>query len=162
LDSSNYRKIAGHFATGVTVITTKRDGLYHGMTANAFMSVSLDPILVLISIDKKAHAHEEVERAGRFCVNLLAESQQELSTLFATTAAPELGRLRGAPFHDSPQGMLVLDGSIGYLECEVRERFEGGDHTLFLAGVLDANMEAEMPPLIFYQARYRRLENAEA
>jgi flavin reductase (DIM6/NTAB) family NADH-FMN oxidoreductase RutF len=158
LTSNDYRRIAGHFATGVTVITTSHDGLFHGMTANAFMSVSLEPLLALVSIDKVAHAHEQVDRAGRFCVNLLSEAQEELSTLFAKTAPPEEGQLRGAAFHSSPGGMLVLDGCIAYIECGVRERYGGGDHTLFLAEVLDGSVELEAAPLIFYQARYRKLE----
>ena len=158
LSSIDYRKIVGHFATGVTVITTSHDGMFHGMTANAFMSVSLEPLLALVSIDKVAHAHEQVDRAGRFCVNLLSEAQEELSTLFAKTAPPEEGQLRGAACHSSPSGMLVLDGCIAYLECQVRERYDGGDHTLFLADVLDGRVEREAPPLVFYQARYRSLE----
>lgn len=158
LDSSAFRRISGHFATGVTVITTAVADQLHGMTANAFMSVSLEPLLILVSIDRKAHAHEQVDRAGRFCVNLLSESQEELSTLFAVTAPPEEGRLRGAAYHTSPTGMLVLDGCLAYMECEVRERFAGGDHTLFLSQVLDGELTSEAGPLIFYQAKYRTLE----
>jgi flavin reductase (DIM6/NTAB) family NADH-FMN oxidoreductase RutF len=160
LSATDYRRIAGHFATGVTVITTSHEGLYHGMTANAFLSVSLEPLLALVSIDKKAHAHEQVELAGRFCVNVLTAEQKELSTLFAQTAPPETGKLRGARFHMSPQGLLVLDGCLAFLECRVSERYEGGDHTLFVAEVLGGSLESDAEPLIFYQARYRSLADA--
>jgi flavin reductase (DIM6/NTAB) family NADH-FMN oxidoreductase RutF len=157
LSPIDYRRIVGHFATGVTVITTTNDGWLHGMTANAFISVSLDPLLLLVSVDKKAHAHDELIKSGRFGVCVLGEDQEELSTLFAATAPPEEGQLRGAAFHLSDEGTPVLDGSIAFIECAVRERYEGGDHTLFLAEVADGQVLSDAPPLIFYQAKYRKL-----
>jgi flavin reductase (DIM6/NTAB) family NADH-FMN oxidoreductase RutF len=161
MEPTDFRRITGHFATGVTVITTANGNMLHGMTANAFMSVSLNPLLVLVSIDKAAHAHDEVEQTSRFAVNVLAESQQELSTLFAATAEPERDALRGAAFHMSPGGLPLLDGSIAYLECSVRERYAGGDHTLFLAEVTGGEITSDAPPLLFYQAKYRGLANLE-
>ncbi len=157
IDAARYRQIIGHFATGVTVITTAHDGWLHGMTANAITSVSLDPLLLLICVDKTAHAHEQVAKSGKFAVNILTEEQEDISRLFAATAEPEHGRLRGATYHFGPNGTPVLDLSLAYLECEVADRFAGGDHTIFTAAVLDGDLLHEASPLIFYRGGYRRL-----
>ncbi len=157
IDAARYRQIIGHFATGVTVITTAHDGWLHGMTANAITSVSLDPLLLLICVDKTAHAQEQVTKSGKFAVNILTEEQEGISRLFAATAKPEHGRLRGAAYHFGPNGAPVLDLSLAYLECEVADRFEGGDHTIFTGAVLDGDLLHEASPLIFYRGGYRRL-----
>jgi flavin reductase (DIM6/NTAB) family NADH-FMN oxidoreductase RutF len=157
IDAATYRQIVGCFATGVTVVTTAVGGRLHGITANALTSVSLDPLLLLVCVDKAAHAHAEVERAGRFAVNVLSAEQEELSRLFATTGEPEEGRLRGAGYHLSPSGLPVLDGSLAYLECEVTDRCAGGDHTVFIASVLEGAVLRGAPPLLYYRAAYRRL-----
>ena len=157
LDTLAFRQIVGQFATGVTIVTTAHEGWLHGITVNAFTSVSLDPMLLLICIDKEAHAHEQLERAGRFAINILAEEQADLSTLFATKAPPEQGRLRGAPFHESPAGLPLFDGSIAYLECDVTELMPGGDHTIFMGKVLGGEIVREAPPLLFYGGAYGRL-----
>ena len=96
IDAAAYRQISGGFATGVTVVTTAVDGWLHGITANSFTSVSLDPFLLLVCIDKEAYANEQLEKAGRFGVNILAEAQQEISNQFASKSPPEQGSLRGA------------------------------------------------------------------
>jgi flavin reductase (DIM6/NTAB) family NADH-FMN oxidoreductase RutF len=158
LDVAGYRKLIGHFATGVTVITTANDGLLHGMTANAITSVSLDPLLLLVCVDRAAHAYEQLQQSRRFGVNILAEEQRDLSTLFATKGEPERGAMRGAAFHPSERGLPVLDGSLAYLECDVTDQFEAGDHTVFIGAVLDGGVLRDAPPLLFYQAAYRRLQ----
>jgi flavin reductase (DIM6/NTAB) family NADH-FMN oxidoreductase RutF len=157
IDAARFRQIIGHFATGVTVITTAHDGWLHGMTANAITSVSLDPLLLLICVDHTAHAHEQVIKSGKFAVNILTEEQEELSRLFAATAEPEQGSLRGAAYHFGMHGAPLLDQSLAYLECEVVDRCEGGDHTIFIAAVLDGDLLHEASPLIFYRGGYRRL-----
>ena len=157
LDAAGYRKLIGHFATGVTVITTAHGGLMHGMTANAVTSVSLDPLLLLVCVDREAHAYEQVLRSGRFGVNILAEEQEDISRLFATKGAPELGQLRGAAFRLGGHGTPVLEGCLAHVECEVVDRCEGGDHTIFIGAVLDGQVLRDTPPLLFYQAAYRRL-----
>ncbi len=157
IDAARFRQIIGHFATGVTVITTAHDGWLHGMTANAITSVSLDPLLLLICVDHTAHAYEQLAKAGKFAVNILTEEQEDVSRLFAATAEPEQGSLRGAAYHFGMHGAPVLDQSLAYLECEVVDRCEGGDHTIFIAAVLDGDLLHEASPLIFYRGGYRRL-----
>jgi len=141
----------------VTIVTTAHQGWLHGITVNAFTSVSLDPMLLLVCIDKEAHAHEQLELAGQFAINILAEEQEELSNLFAAKAPPEQGRLRGAVFHESPSGLPLFDGCLAYLECEVEERMTGGDHTIFMGSVLGGEIARDAPPLLFYGGAYGRL-----
>jgi flavin reductase (DIM6/NTAB) family NADH-FMN oxidoreductase RutF len=158
IDAAGYRRIIGRFATGVTVVTTANEGRLHGITANAVCSVSLDPLLLLVCVDKEAHAHDELIAAGRFGVNILAEGQEELSNLFATKAEPEQGSLRGVSYRLGPEGTPVLEGALAYLECTVEDRCPGGDHTIFIGQVLGGEMLREAPPLLFYQGAYRRLQ----
>ena len=89
IDAAGYRKVIGTFATGVTVVTTEVEGRLHGFTANAVASVSLDPLLLLVCVDKRAFAHEELARARGFGVSILSEHQQDLSSLFAKSAEPD-------------------------------------------------------------------------
>ena len=158
IDAASYRRIIGQFATGVTVVTTAVDGRLHGMTANALTSVSLDPVLLLVCVDKGTHAHDELTNAGRFGVNILAEEQEEVSNLFAATTEPEQGRLQGVSYHLGPNGAPIIDGCLAYVECAVTDRCPGGDHTIFIGEVLGGEIVREAPPLLFFEGRYRRLE----
>ncbi len=157
IDASEYRGIIGQFATGVTVITTSVDGWLHGMTANAITSVSLDPLLLLVCVDKEAHTHDHLSRAGAFAVSILAEDQQDLSQTFATSNKPEEGRLQGVRYRIGENGAPIIDGCLASIQCEVTERTDAGDHTVFFGRVLHAKSERDTPPLLFYQGTYREL-----
>ena len=158
LDSRTYRDIWGVFATGVTVITTDVDGWLHGMTANGVTSVSLDPMLMLVCVDKNARCHPQLSEAGSFGVSFLGADQEELSNLFAKGADPEEGELRGAPFHRGEHGTALLDNAIAYLECELRETFAGGDHDIFVGEALGGEiLSEEIEPLLFFRGGYRRV-----
>ncbi len=159
IDAARYREIIGQFVTGVTVVTTAVDGWLHGITVSAFTSVSLEPLLLLISVDKTTYAHQQLAKATHFGVNILAAEQEEVSNLFASKAEPERGRLRGAAYHlIRPNGTPVLEGCLAYLECAVADRCAGGDHTIFIGEVLDAAVVSEAAPLLFYRGGYRRIE----
>ncbi len=157
LDPTQYRNIIGQFATGVTIVTTAVDGWLHGMTANAITSVSLDPLLLLVCVDKEAHTHDHLSKAGSFAVNILAEDQQEVSDTFATSSKPEEGRLQGFEYRLAANGAPIIEGCLSHIECEVTERTDGGDHTIFIGQVLAAETYREAPPLLFYQGQYRKL-----
>jgi flavin reductase (DIM6/NTAB) family NADH-FMN oxidoreductase RutF len=159
IDAKTFRQIMGRFATGVTIVTTAVDGWLHGMTANAVASLSLEPMLVLVCVDKAAHAHEQLARAGRFAVNILAEEQQELSTLFAVSAEAERDQLRGADYRLGPHGTPLLEGCLAHLECEVTDRCEGGDHSIYIGAVLGGEITREAAPLLFFQGAYRTLDS---
>jgi flavin reductase (DIM6/NTAB) family NADH-FMN oxidoreductase RutF len=151
MEDRQFRTAMGKFATGVTVIATDVDGDVHGMTANAFMSVSLDPKLVVISIGEKARILEKIKQSQTFSVNILAADQQELSMIFAG----QLKEHREVEF-DRLDGKPVLNGAVAQIACEVSAEHVEGDHTLFIGRVTDIHLE-DAEPLIFYSGKYRAL-----
>jgi len=151
MDDRLFRTAMGKFATGVTVIATDVDGDVHGMTANAFMSVSLSPKLVVISIGEKAKILEKIKQSQTFSVNILAEDQQELSMIFAG----QIKEPREVSF-DRLDGKPVLAGAVAQIACEVSAEHVEGDHTLFIGKVTDIKLE-DAEPLLFYSGRYRTL-----
>jgi flavin reductase (DIM6/NTAB) family NADH-FMN oxidoreductase RutF len=156
MDDRQFRTAMGKFATGVTVIATDVDGDVHGMTANAFMSVSLDPRLVVISIGEKARILEKIKQSQTFSVNILAADQQELSMIFAG----QLKEHREVEF-DRLDGKPVLKGAVAQIACEVSAEHLEGDHTLFIGRVTDIHLE-DAEPLIFYSGKYRALVEVKA
>ncbi len=158
IDAADYRRVVGEFATGVSVVTTAVDGRLHGTTVNSLTSVSLDPLLLLVCIDRKANAHRELEAGGRFGVNILAAEQEDLSRLFAESNRPEQGRLHGVPYHMGPHGTPVLEDCLAYLECEVTDQRPGGDHTIFIGAVLGGETVREAAPLLFHRGGYGLVE----
>jgi flavin reductase (DIM6/NTAB) family NADH-FMN oxidoreductase RutF len=154
MDDRQFRTAMGKFATGVTVIATDLDGDVHGMTANAFMSVSLDPKLIVISIGEKARILEKIKQSKTFSVNILAADQQELSMIFAG----QLEEHREVEF-DRLDGKPVLKGAVAQIACEVSTEHLEGDHTLFIGRVTDIHLE-DAEPLIFYSGKYRALAEA--
>jgi len=144
----------GHFATGVTIITTvSKDGVPFGLTANAFTSVSLDPPLLLISVDKKAESFPHFEQSKVFTVNILSEEQEGLSRKFAVSGGD---KFHGVAYHMGANGVPILDGMLAYLECKLYAVYDGGDHTLFLGEIEQAETR-EVKPLVFYRGGYRSL-----
>ncbi|MEH7494358.1 flavin reductase family protein [Neobacillus niacini] len=156
MDDRQFRTAMGKFATGVTVIATDVDGDVHGMTANAFMSVSLDPKLVVISIGEKARILEKIKQSQTFSVNILAADQQELSMIFAG----QLKEHREVEF-DRLDGKPVLNGAVAQIACDVSAVHLEGDHTLFIGRVTDIHLE-DAEPLIFYSGKYRALAEEKA
>jgi flavin reductase (DIM6/NTAB) family NADH-FMN oxidoreductase RutF len=157
VDPLEFRSIIGHFATGVTVITTAAGEELQGMTANAVSSLSLDPTLILCCVEKTTYTHDLLERGGVFVVNILAEDQEQVSRVFAKRGEPEIGSLRGERFVMGETGAPVLADSLAYLECKVAEMFEGGDHSIFIGEVVAARVVKQEGPLVFYRGGYHRL-----
>ena len=151
MDDRQFRSAMGKFATGVTVVATEVDGNVHGMTANAFMSVSLNPKLVVISVGEKARILEKIKQSKSFTVNILAADQQEYSMIFAG----QLKDHREVTF-DRLDGKPVLAGAIAQIACEVTAQHVEGDHTLFIGKVTAIHLE-EAKPLIYYSGKYHAL-----
>jgi len=151
MDDRKFRTAMGKFATGVTVITTEIAGEIHGMTANAFMSVSLDPKLVVISIGEKAQMLDKIKNSKKFAVNILSAEQQELSKIFAG----QIKEKREVSF-EQLDGLPVLSGAIAQVACEVVNVHIEGDHTLFIGKVMDIHLN-EKEPLMFFNGKYRVL-----
>jgi flavin reductase (DIM6/NTAB) family NADH-FMN oxidoreductase RutF len=158
-DPLEFRSLIGHFATGVTVITTAAGEELQGMTANAITSLSLDPVMMLICVDKGSHTHRLLDEGGVFTVNILAEHQEEVSRLFAKRAPPENGSLRGQRFTIGTTGAPILEDCLAYLECRVSGVLDGGDHSIYLGEVVDGRVMGEGRPLVFYRGRYDTLRD---
>lgn len=154
IESQELRRVMGHFATGVTIITTRdKDGNPNGLTANAFMSLSLNPPLVLISVDKGATCYACFELQNGFTVNFLSEDQEEISRRFATKG---IDKFSGLQWHAGSNGAAILEGALAYVECKIIERYDGGDHTILIGEILNATATGERP-LLFYRGKYQRL-----
>lgn len=158
LSTSEFRRAMGSFATGVTIITLDLNGEVHGMTANAFASVSLDPMLVLVCVDQRASTHAHLHEKKRFGVNVLRDDQRRISEYYAR---PERTHERaeqeaGARFERTEQGTPMLHGSLAYLECKLHSAEEAGDHTIFIAEVEEVVVH-EGRPLLFFKGKYRKV-----
>ncbi|MBM4435031.1 MAG: flavin reductase family protein [Chloroflexi bacterium] len=147
------RRVAGAFATGVTVVTAAHGVVPCGLTVNSFASVSLEPPLVLVCISRRARAHSGIEAAGGFAVNVLAEGQEGVARLFASLAEDKFTGLDHRP---SPAGHPLLAGTCAWLDCEVVASHAAGTHTIHVGRVTALDTTAR-PPLLFHRGRYTLL-----
>ncbi|HEU5015254.1 MAG TPA: flavin reductase family protein [Roseiflexaceae bacterium] len=153
IDSREFRRTMGLFATGVTVVTAEADGEIHGMTANSVTSVSLDPPLVLVCVDRRAHMCGIIAKAGRFAINILSVHQEAVSQHFAGSPGDV-----ALPF-SSLDGVPSLPGTLATIVCTTHEVLAGGDHIIVLGRVDVTQQAPEMPPpLLYFAGRYERLE----
>lgn len=150
----NFRRAMGRFATGVTLITTRLDGELHGMTANAVTSLSLDPMMVLVCVDKTADTHDILSKAGVFAVNILNRKQAHLSDRFAKKEFDGAHGLDEVPHGFAVTGSPIIEGAIAYLDCRTAMEHHGGDHTIFIGEVLEAKELSDDEPLVFYRGKY--------
>jgi flavin reductase (DIM6/NTAB) family NADH-FMN oxidoreductase RutF len=149
-----FRQLLGRFATGVTVLTTRTPGGEPiGMTASSVASVSLDPPLVLVSVDRHHEMHAALEAASYFVLNILAADQEALSRRFA---ADEPDRFQGVGFHPNKQGIAVLEGVVAHIDCEKQSAIPAGDHTVFIGLVIGGSV-TERRPLLYYRGGYAGL-----
>jgi flavin reductase (DIM6/NTAB) family NADH-FMN oxidoreductase RutF len=152
-DSKKQRKILGHFATGVTVVTTGGIAGLHGMTANAIASLSLEPPLVLVAVDKRALTLEHLKKNRCFAVNILRLDQEELSRRFAMPGPKDFSDLKTtSALTASP----ILADCLAFLDCKVVDILPGGDHEIFIGEIL-AGEHHGGEPLLYYAGGYRRL-----
>ncbi len=152
-----FRQVLGSFATGVAIVTTRHDDEYFGLTINSFTSVSLEPMLIQINIAKHTTSHEYILESGHFVVNILAEDQQLLSTIFS--GAPPAERFKHVETWETKSGGPVIEGSLAFIDVKLVRTYDGGDHTIFLGEVTDMrNLREDAPPLIYYRGKYARLE----
>ena len=160
---TEFRSALGSFATGVTVITVDSEGEVHGMTANAFSSVSLDPPLVLVCVDHRARTHAHLHARKRFGVNVLAEDQRIISEYYARPAQDHrhAEAEAGAHFDRTAHGTPVLNGALAYLECRLHSAQDAGDHTIFIAEVEEVVVRAG-DPLLYYRGGYHIIGGSRA
>lgn len=155
LDSREFRNALGNFTTGVCVVTANPPGFEpFGMTVNSFASVSLDPPLVLWSLQNDSECYPAFRAADKFAINILAEDQQELSSQYAKKSSHDL---QAEHFRIGRSGVPVMRGVITSFECEVWARYPGGDHVILVGKVTEMQVNANVKPLLFSAGKYQRL-----
>ena len=156
VNPDEFRAVLGRFPSGVTIVTTKGiDASDQGMTVSAFSSVSLEPPLVLVCIEKTASVYPALIAAPGFAVNILSAKQEQLARRFATN---DVDRFEGVGFTRSSSGYAILDDVLGVLECSRFAMHDGGDHTIIL-GEVEATRVESGTPLLYYRGGYAQLEH---
>ena len=158
-DAAALRSAMGHFPTGVTVVTSGQGERAEGMTANAVLSVSLDPLLFLVSVHRDARLNSRIKQEGHFAVNLLADDQEGLSRLFSSperSSGPQAENSLGGGYGST--GDPLAAGALAAIDCELAETYAGGDHDLFLGRVVGVRLgDTRKGPLVFHEGRYPTL-----
>lgn len=157
MDSDEFRRTLGHFASGVTIVASRTSsGAACGLTVNAFCSLSLEPMLVLVCVERDAESHDCIRESGIFGVSVLdADTGESLSRHFANLRGGD--KFSGVPHRREATGAPILDAALAWIDCRVQAEHEGGDHTIFVGEVV-AGDAREGRPLIYYRGGYGRLE----
>ena len=149
-----YKSAAAMFASGVTVVATRLDGEFHGITVSGFASLSISPVQVVALISRASRLHDMIQRSGSFAVSVLAEEQRAIAEHFATRGrapAPDFGTV---PYLARVTGSPILSGCLAYFDCSLERRHDGGDHSLFIGSVLEAGADPSRRPLIYFNRGY--------
>ena len=150
---NDFKAAMRRFATGVTIVTTVTDdGHVHGFTANAFASVTADPPMLLICVNRNAQSHPLISQAARFCVNILSLEQQEVAERFARSGVED--RFGSIAWRKGETGSPVLEGSLAFFDCTLAEEHTAGTHTIFIGTVVECGF-AEGTPLGYFDGSYR-------
>jgi flavin reductase (DIM6/NTAB) family NADH-FMN oxidoreductase RutF len=154
VDDALFRNVVGHFASGVTVITTAAGDAMYGTTASAVSSLSMEPPMMLICLNRSSATHDAVQRTATFGINILTADQSHLARQFARKGIDKFG---GVQFHRGAGGVPLLDGALATIVCEVDETATGGTHTVFLGRVVSASAGGG-EPLAYYKGTFGRLQ----
>jgi flavin reductase (DIM6/NTAB) family NADH-FMN oxidoreductase RutF len=155
-----FKAVMGRFATGVTVLTTRLGAQRAGLTVNAFCSLSLDPPLVLVCVDRASRVHDLLIQAGIFAANFLTAEQEAISRCFASRSDFRWQEFCGCAAHTVATGAPVFDESLGFVDCTIVDTFPGGDHTI-VVGRVEALGGAGGDPLVYFRGRYNLPEGSE-
>jgi flavin reductase (DIM6/NTAB) family NADH-FMN oxidoreductase RutF len=154
MDSAEFKRVLGHWASGVAIVTTMTpDGRACGLTASSFASLSIDPFLVLVCVEKNADTHDCIRASGSFAVNILGHEDERIARRFAAWEVDR--KFDGLAHHPEVSGSPVLDVALGWVDCRLHAEYEGGDHTIFVGEVLAGNA-TEGSPLLYYRGGYGR------
>jgi flavin reductase (DIM6/NTAB) family NADH-FMN oxidoreductase RutF len=152
------RAMLGRFATGVSVVSARHGPLLSGMTANAVASISVDPPLMMASINRRSETHVAIIGSHAFSINVLAADQQALAECFAQrTTAAKLTRFCDAPWHEAETGSPILEGALAYFDCRIVDRVAAGTHTIFVGEIVAAGYREDAEPLLWFGSQYREL-----
>jgi 3-hydroxy-9,10-secoandrosta-1,3,5(10)-triene-9,17-dione monooxygenase reductase component len=152
-DSARFRQVLGHFPTGVTVITATLDREPVGLAVGSFASVSLEPPLVLFCAAQSSSSWPKIRQAGSFCVNVLAEDQEDICRTFASKGTDKFS---GIGWKHSVGGSPILDGVLAWIDCDIAEVVQQGDHDIVVGSVKDLHVSHEGAPLVFFRGGYGR------
>jgi flavin reductase (DIM6/NTAB) family NADH-FMN oxidoreductase RutF len=155
VDSAEFRRILGHWTTGVAIVTTAGSGRRpRGLTANAVASVSLEPPLVLVCIERDADTHDSIRSAGSFAISILPQSAERTARRFAGNETE--AKFDGIAHRVEVTGAPVLDEALAWVDCRLRDAHDGGDHSIYVGEVL-AGDAREGEPLVYYRGGFNRL-----
>jgi flavin reductase (DIM6/NTAB) family NADH-FMN oxidoreductase RutF len=157
VDPEALRAVMRHWTTGVTVLTTRDGAQIHGMTVNAFTSVSLEPALVLVCIERVVRTRGLVQNSRVFAISFLREGQELISNRFAGRQTDVSDRFEGLSTFTALTGSPILADNLGYLDCVVTAAYAAGSHTIFLAEVVDAKVQNSQRPLVYFDRNYHIL-----
>ncbi|GGM05785.1 flavin reductase [Dactylosporangium sucinum] len=157
IDHDTFRSVLAQWPSGVSVVTTAVPDGWHGMTASSFSSVSLDPPLILVCLNRRIHTHRLIETSGVFAVSILAKDQTMIGRRFAGQEAGVTDRFAGSPWQTRVTGAPVLTDAVGWMDCRVVHAHEGGDHTIFVGHVVAASTERVVAPLLFHSRAWGQL-----
>jgi len=155
--SLEFRRLMARWATGVSVVTSTHEGRDVGLTVNALLSVSVEPPLLLVSLTEAADSTPVVRSSGVFAVSFLAADQRRLSERFAL-AVPAPQKFEGVAVHRGKTGAALLDGALGWVECQVVSELPVADHRLFVGSPVTSAAGRSAPPLLFYRSGYAEVE----
>jgi 3-hydroxy-9,10-secoandrosta-1,3,5(10)-triene-9,17-dione monooxygenase reductase component len=161
IDPATFRTVLGHYPTGVCVVTAiALDGRPIGMAVGSFTSVSLDPPLVAFFPDRRSSTWQQIQQAGRFCVNVLGDHQEAISRRFA---APAADKFAGLSHCTSTLGLPILDGVVAWIDCALHAVHEAGDHHIVIGAVAAlSTTERATDPLLFHRGGYGQLNRIAA
>lgn len=155
IEGAHYRRVMGHFATGVTVIAAVDDEGPVGLTAQSLVALSLEPALVAFCPAKTSTSWPRIRAAGAFCANILAEDQEDVCRVFATKGIDKFAEVSWRP---GSTGSPVLEGALAWADCRIEAEHDGGDHVVVVGRVVELEVGAEKGPLLFYRGAYGRFE----
>ncbi|MFN0090224.1 MAG: flavin reductase family protein [Acidimicrobiales bacterium] len=151
-DGAHFRKVLGHFPTGVTVVTAVSDGKPVGLAIGSFFSVSLDPPLVAFCPANTSSSWPAIEKAGAFCVNVMGKDQLDVCKVFASKEPDKFANIQWTP---GATGSPVIRGSLAWMDCTIKSVYAEGDHFIVVGLVQELDVEGDSEgPLLFYQGRY--------
>ena len=156
VSTDDFKAALGSWASGVTVVTTELDGMVYGITVSSFSSLSIDPKLILVSLQDTNHLPGMIKKSKKFAVSILAVGQEEVSGYFATSGRePTPSFDDSVPIRFGDGGCPVIEGALATLDCALEEAIQGGDHTIAVGRVLGATANPELQPLIYFRRAYR-------
>jgi flavin reductase (DIM6/NTAB) family NADH-FMN oxidoreductase RutF len=157
VDKGSFRHAMSHFASGVTIMTTTAAGRMHGMTVSAFASQSLDPLLILVSVERSTTMHRLVMESRAFAINILGERGEGTARFFADNARLDGPEFNEGGYHLGVSGAPILEEATAYLEATLDRTLEAGDHTIMVGLVVALKVVRDAAPLLYYRSGYRSL-----